>query len=254
VLAAWDDARAQVELLDDSTGALQRASAAHDAALADATAVAARLTESRRALSGTLAAAVSELLAELGMNGSVFRVAVEDAPITSTGADRVTLLLAPAMGIEPRPVAQVASGGELSRIALALLVATLGGDCDTGEEDRGVGTILFDEIDAGIGGHTAHAVASMLRRLADHRQVLCITHLAQVAARADASVVISKSVGDEVRTTLTALQTEDEIQAELVRMLGADADDDAANEHARQLRGPRFFVDPADARCADAST
>jgi DNA repair protein RecN (Recombination protein N) len=239
VLVAWDDARAQVELLDDSTGALERAAAAHDAAHANAVEVAERLTASRCALADQLAGDVADLLAELGMTGSVFRVAVEDAPLAATGADRVTLLLAPAAGIEPRPVAQVASGGELSRIALALLVATLGEGSDG---DRGVGTILFDEIDAGIGGHTAHAVASMLRRLADHRQVLCITHLPQVAARADASVVISKSAGDEVRTTLTALRGEDEVRAELVRMLGADADDAAACEHARQLRGPRFDV------------
>lgn len=239
VLAAWEHTRAQVELLDDSSGALARAGAAHTAALATATAAAEQLTASRCALADELAANVAQLLDELGMKGSVFRVAVEEAPISSNGADRVTLLLAPAAGIEPRPVAQVASGGELSRIALALLVATLGGDSDN--EGRGVGTILFDEIDAGIGGHTAHAVASMLRRLADRRQVLCITHLPQVAARADASVVISKSAGDAVRTTLTALHDEHEVQAELVRMLGADPDDAAANEHARQLRGPRFF-------------
>ncbi len=232
VLAVWEQLREQVEVLDDSTGALQRAEQQRDAALAAATKIAERLTTSRRALSDRLAANVHELLAELGMAGSVFRVAVGEASLTATGADRVDLLLAPAEGIQPRPVAKVASGGELSRIALALLVATMSGD----DEFR-VGTILFDEIDAGIGGHTAHAVASMLRRLADHRQVLCITHLPQVAARADAHVVIEKSdAGVGVRTTLTALAGEREVEDEIVRMLGANENDDAAREHARQLR------------------
>jgi DNA repair protein RecN (Recombination protein N) len=238
VLAAWDDAREQVSLLDDSTGAVDAARAAADVALATATKAAEQLTASRCALADQLAADVRESLDELGMGGSVFRVAVAEAPLTATGADKVELLLAPAEGIEPRPVAQVASGGELSRIALALLVATTSAD-----EAGGVGTILFDEIDAGIGGHTAHAVASMLRRLADRRQVLCITHLPQVAARADAHVVIEKSdAGSGVRTTLAALRGEEAVVDELVRMLGADASDDAAREHARQLRGPRFEI------------
>jgi DNA repair protein RecN (Recombination protein N) len=233
VLAAWESTREQVTMLDDTSGALDAARAAADAALAAATKVAERLTASRCALADQLAADVKTSLDELGMAGSVFRVAVEEASLGSTGADKVQLLLAPAEGIEPRPVAQVASGGELSRIALALLIATTSED--------GVGTILFDEIDAGIGGHTAHAVASMLRRLADRRQVLCITHLPQVAARADAHVVIEKAdAGAGVRTTLTAVRGEDAVLDELVRMLGADASDDAAREHARQLRGPRF--------------
>ncbi|MCW2928611.1 MAG: recN [Thermoleophilia bacterium] len=242
VLAAWETLREQVDAIDDTGGTLDAARTAEAATQAAADAAAARLTASRCALADQLVADVRESLDELGMSGSVFRVGVEEAPLAGHGADRIELLLAPAEGIEPRPVAQVASGGELSRIALALLVAT------TRSSDRAqVGTILFDEIDAGIGGHTAHAVASMLRRLADHRQVLCITHLPQVAARADAHVVIEKSdAGSGVRTSLHALSGEDAVVDELVRMLGADATDDAAREHARQLRGPRFFS-PTDA-------
>ena len=237
VLAAWEAARAQVLLFDDLSGALASARSAAEDALRQATAVAERLTAARCALADQLAADVRESLDELGMSGSVFRVAVEEAPLAAHGADRIELLLAPAHDIEPRPVAQVASGGELSRIALALLVATTRGDAG-----HGVGTILFDEIDAGIGGHTAHAVATMLRRLADHRQVLCITHLPQVAARADTHVVIEKGEHDgSVRTNLRRLPDESAVLGELTRMLGADATDDAAREHARQLRGPRFF-------------
>lgn len=242
VVAAWHDLGEQAELLDDSSGALERATADRDATRHAAVRVAERLTASRRAIAERLAADVRDCLGELGMAGSVFRVAVDEAPLAAHGADRVQLLLAPADGIEPRPVAQVASGGELSRIALALLVATLGDD-DARRGGDGVGTILFDEIDAGIGGHTAHAVASMLRRLADRRQVVCITHLPQVAARADAHVVIAKGdTGAGVRTTLTGINGEDAVLDELVRMLGADPEDAAAREHARQLRGPRFLT------------
>ncbi len=242
VLAAWEHAREQVTLLEDSTGARAAAAQVSDAALAAATAVAEQLTASRCALADQLAADVKESLDELGMGGSVFRVAVAEAPLGATGADKVELLLAPAEGIDPRPVAQVASGGELSRIALALLVATT-----STEGEGGVGTILFDEIDAGIGGHTAHAVVTMLRRLADRRQVLCITHLPQVAARADAHIVIEKSdQGAGVRTSLSSVRGEDAVLDELVRMLGADATDDAAREHAKQLRGPRFFERTTD--------
>jgi DNA repair protein RecN (Recombination protein N) len=249
VLASWQQLREQVELLDDSTGALERAEAERATQLAAATAVAERLTASRCALADQLAADVQASLDELGMAGSVLRVSVDEAPIGAHGADRVELLLAPAAGIEPRPVAQVASGGELSRIALALLVATID------ESEHEVGTILFDEIDAGIGGHTAHAVAAMLRRLADRRQVLCITHLPQVAARADSHVVIAKTVQPEgVRTSLTSLRGEAAVEGELVRMLGAESDDAAAREHARQLRGPRFFDASASGDRAGAST
>ena len=238
VLAAWDDLRVQVASIEDADGALAETGRAVEVALGAATAVAQRLTDARCVLADQLSADVHDSLVELGMAGSVFRVHVGEAALGAHGVDRVEFLLAPSEGIEPRPVAQVASGGELSRIALALLVATSASPTSQG---RGAGTILFDEIDAGIGGHTAHAVATLLRRLADQRQVLCITHLPQVAARADAHVVIEKHrSGTDVRTTLRALPDEAAVVDELVRMLGADAGDDAARDVVRQLRGPRF--------------
>jgi DNA repair protein RecN (Recombination protein N) len=236
VLAAWHDLRVQVASIEDADGALAETGQAVEVALGVATAAAQRLTDARCVLADQLSADVHDSLVELGMAGSVFRVDVGEAALGGHGVDRVEFLLAPSDGIEPRPVAQVASGGELSRIALALLVAT-----SASSEGRGAGTILFDEIDAGIGGHTAHAVATLLRRLADQRQVLCITHLPQVAGRADAHVVIEKHrSGSDVRTTLRALPDETAVVDELVRMLGADADDDAARDVVRQLRGPRF--------------
>ncbi|MEO6866488.1 MAG: AAA family ATPase [Gaiellales bacterium] len=245
VLAAAETMREQLATIDDSSGALAAATAAAAAAHTKATRLATKLTAARLKRAEHLTSEVHASLTELGMAGSVFRVALEDAPLAAHGADKITLLLAPAADIEPRPVAQVASGGELSRIALALFVATA-------SEQGSAGTILFDEIDAGIGGHTAHAVATMLRRLADRRQVVCITHLPQVAARADAHVVIEKAdLGGGVRTTLDTLHGEPAVIEELARMLGAGADDDAAREHARQLRGPRFLASAAEPAAVD---
>ena len=171
-------------------------------------------------------------LRELGMADSVFRIEVTESELAKSGSDRIQLMLAPSARLQPRPVSDVASGGELSRIALALHVA---------RGDSEAPTMIFDEIDAGIGGHTAHAIASMLKRLASHAQVICITHLPQVAARADAHVVIEKSAGT---TTLHNLHGEDAIIGELCRMLGADVSDEAARTHAMELRGPRFIAAP----------
>jgi DNA repair protein RecN (Recombination protein N) len=130
------------------------------------------------------------------------------------------------------PLREVASGGELSRVMLALLSVAHG----TADPEGGAGALLvFDEIDAGIGGHTARAVGEHLRALSAGRQVLCITHLPQVAALADRHFTIVKTTGvTPATTTVTALDGDD-VVSELVRMLGGGAEDRAANEHAREL-------------------
>lgn len=245
VLATREQVRTELETVEDVSGALDATAKQLAKAEAAARKVAERLTALRCGRADQLGADVADCLRELGMGGSVFRVLVEAAELSVHGADRITFVLAPSVEIEPRPVAQVASGGELSRIALALLVASTGADGGVGH-----GTILFDEIDAGIGGHTAHAVAMLLRRLADQRQVVCITHLPQVAARADTHVVIEKSpdASGAVRTTLHAIEGEAGVELELMRMLGAAVDDAAAQTHVRQLRGTRYdLTTPASA-------
>jgi DNA repair protein RecN (Recombination protein N) len=219
--------REQARLIDDSGGACAAADAAVAAALDAATAVAAELTASRARIADGVAAAVGERIAGLGMADSRFAIDVAPAPLGEHGADRVRLLLAPSDRHEPAPVADVASGGELSRIALALHVATGAVDAPT---------VLFDEIDAGIGGLTAHAIADTLAELARTTQVLCITHLAQVAAVATSHVRIDKQAG---RTTLRALEG-DEVVDELCRMLGGTTGDEVVRTHARNLREGRF--------------
>ncbi len=135
-------------------------------------------------------------------------------------------LIAPNPGVPAGPLREIASGGELSRVMLALMGAAA---------EAGPGTLVFDEVDAGIGGQTARAVGEQLRELAGGRQVICITHLPQIASLADRHFTIVKDVsGDTARTTVTRLERRD-LVGELVRMLGADGEDAAARRHAKEL-------------------
>jgi DNA repair protein RecN (Recombination protein N) len=144
----------------------------------------------------------------------------------ATGAERAEFTIAPNPGVPPSPLRDSASGGELSRVMLALMsVAAHGGPA----------TLVFDEVDAGIGGHTARAVGERLRALGRGRQVLCITHLPQIAALADRHFRIEKaSKADVARTTVSELESSQIIE-ELCRMLGADAADPGARKHAEAL-------------------
>jgi DNA repair protein RecN (Recombination protein N) len=230
VRARREQLEADLAIATDMDGARDRAAATTRAAHDVATSVAARLSVARCRLADELAAHVTGSLRELGMSDSVFRIEVTEAELGRRGADTIQLMLAPSDRLTPGPVTDVASGGELSRIALALHVATGAGEAPT---------MIFDEIDAGIGGHTAHAIASMLARLAQHAQVICITHLPQVAARAHTHVVISKDAGT---ATLANLGSEDDVIDELCRMLGADPLDAGARTHALELRGVRHGI------------
>ena len=230
VLARWDQLRADDSMAESGEAALQVAQERTAQARAAVEACAQQLSVSRREVAQHLAGCVRDQLATLGMGGSEFLIAVEPAPLSRTGGDNVEYRLAPSSQIEPRPVVQVASGGELSRLALALHV--VGGVADTP-------TIIFDEIDAGIGGHTAHAIGALLRQLGDITQVICVTHLPQVAARASSHVIVQR--GDD-RIELAHLDTDERVLDELCRMLGADATDESARHHAAAMRGPGIGV------------
>jgi DNA repair protein RecN (Recombination protein N) len=142
------------------------------------------------------------------------------------------MLIAPNPGAALAPLRDVASGGELSRVMLALMSVAHG---EPGSAAEASPLLVFDEIDAGIGGHTARAVGEHLRRLSRGRQMLCITHLPQVAALAQRHFTIAKrSDGQAATTTVTTLDG-DAVVDELVRMLGAESDDGAASQHAREL-------------------
>jgi DNA repair protein RecN (Recombination protein N) len=189
---------------------------------------AAELSAARESAGATLAHAVVERLAALAMEGAEFTVALsprEDG-FGPTGADEIEFLIAPNPGVPAGPLRETASGGELSRVMLALMGVAA---------EAGPGTLVFDEVDAGIGGQTARAVGEQLRALATGRQVICITHLPQIASLADRHFTIVKDTsGETARTTVTELRKGD-VVGELVRMLGADRADAAARRHAKEL-------------------
>jgi DNA repair protein RecN (Recombination protein N) len=162
------------------------------------------------------------------MADASFEVHLSEREAGPAGADAVEFLIAPNPGVPAAPLREIASGGELSRIMLAIMgVASAG---------SGEATLVFDEVDAGIGGHTARTVGARLRELGEQRQVVCITHLPQIASLAARHFSIVKDTSaDPTRTSVVQLG-ESDVVSELVRMLGADSDDSSARRHARELR------------------
>ena len=227
VLAYADDSRKRLALLTDAEASLESATAELAEAIAASSSVAAALHKARVAAAPKLAKQVCERLDELAMVGASFAVELSDRDQGPAGADAADFMIATNPGVPAGPLREIASGGELSRVMLALLGVA---------NDGSMTTLVFDEIDAGVGGKTARVVGERLRALAAGRQVLCITHLPQVASLADRHFSIEKdSATDPVLTTVTELR-EPEVVGELVRMLGADEDDSAAQRHARELR------------------
>jgi DNA repair protein RecN (Recombination protein N) len=236
VLGHAERCRARRDELEHADVALEAAQAELAAAQGELDRLVAESSARRRQAAAALAAAVRERLAELAMAGAQFVVDLREREdgCGPRGADTVELRIAPNLGMPAGPLREIASGGELSRVMLALLsVAHAASGKDVG---ACAGPLLvFDEIDAGIGGHTARAVGDHLRQLAERSQILCITHLPQVAALAASHFTIVKDTSAlPARTTVTALAG-DEVVRELVRMLGAGEGDAAASEHARQL-------------------
>jgi DNA repair protein RecN (Recombination protein N) len=182
----------------------------------------------RTAAAKSLAVAVREQLQALAMGEASFEVLLEEREPGPTGGDSVELMIAPNPGVPAGPLREIASGGELSRVMLAIMSVAGASPQDA--------TLVFDEVDAGIGGQTARAVGARLRELGERRQVLCITHLPQIASLGARHFSIVKDTRAEpTRTTVVQLR-ESDVVSELVRMLGADSDDSAARRHARDLR------------------
>jgi DNA repair protein RecN (Recombination protein N) len=228
VLDFAERARARHAQLAGADEALAHTEAELQRARAELAERVAELSAARRRAADGFARAVREELAELAMPGASFEVRLDPREPGPTGADAVEFMLAPNPGVPAAPVREIASGGELSRVMLAIMSAA--GSGSSGE------TLVFDEVDAGVGGHTARAVGARLRGLAESRQVLCITHLPQIASLGERHFSIVKDTdADPARTTVVQLH-EREVVSELVRMLGADDDDANARRHARELR------------------
>lgn len=188
------------------------------------------LSASRRAAADRLGDSVSALMAELGMNGGVFTVQIEPtlpAQPHASGAERIEFLVSANPGQPPRPLRKTASGGELARISLAIEVATLGLDT--------VPSMIFDEVDTGIGGAVAEVVGQKLRGLGEHRQVLCVTHLPQVAAQGHGHFRVSKAVnGASTHSAVEPLDAAARIE-EIARMLGGIEITVETRANARQM-------------------
>jgi len=207
LLARAAEAQTELEALEDGADPVAAVAKAVEAAERRVGQLASALRDSRRSAAEPFAEAVAAELDGIGMGEGEFRVELAEREPSSTGVDAVAFLIRPNAGLPFAPVAETASGGELSRVALA--IAVVGG----GE------TMVFDEIDAGIGGQTAHAVGETLERLATRGQVLTITHLPQIASRADRHFQVEKVAGDPTHTRIEALG-EAEQREEIQRMLG----------------------------------
>jgi DNA repair protein RecN (Recombination protein N) len=226
VLEHAERCRARRDELAGAEVALEQAQARLDQALHEHGRHVEVLSQARRGAAPALSAAVGERLDELALAQASFAVELIEGEPGPTGREQAQFEIAPNPGVPAAPLRDIASGGELSRVMLALLGAAHGG---------GRSTLVFDEIDAGIGGHTARAVGEQLRALAAGRQIVAITHLPQVASLANRHFTIAKDASDGTTRTLVTRLESGEVVEELVRMLGADEADAGARQHAEQL-------------------
>jgi DNA repair protein RecN (Recombination protein N) len=228
VISTGEDAKKELELVDSGELDIRLLETRERAARAALKERATALTEMRRTGAERLARAVDEVLPELGMADGHITVALQpQADIGPHGSEAIEFRVALNVGHEPRPLARVASGGELSRVMLALktILARL---------DR-VPTLIFDEVDAGIGGKVGLQVGDTMRRVASYHQVFAITHLPQIAARGHHHILVSKGARGGVTTAdVTVLEGEPRIH-EIARMLGGDQESDVSRAHAREL-------------------
>ncbi len=221
-------ARAEVDRLRGTDQERARRQAESERLSESARAAATELHDARVMTAAVLGGLVTARLVEIGFPSAAFVVQLEEAALDGTGMDAVTFLLAPNPGEPPRPLARIASGGEMSRVALALKTVLAKADSTP--------TLIFDEVDAGIGGRSADPVGQLLWRLARNHQVICVTHLAQIAAYADAHLRIEKLERDG-RTVTEIKDLDDRIarRDELAQMLGGSSGGEATSAAAETL-------------------
>ncbi len=223
------DLRSRLDRLDDREQERLRLHQARDKALAQWQAGAEKLGEDRQRAAGALEKQVGASLQQLGMERARLEIRVEaDARLAPSpfGRDRISLLFSANPGQPLQALAKVASGGELSRVSLALMLAS--------GLDQGPRVRVFDEVDAGIGGETAAVVGQFLKQVSSHGQAFCVTHLAQVAARADHQVSVRKALGDNTTELQISALNNSARRQEIARMLG-NPDSKRSLAHAAEL-------------------
>ena len=227
---------AELERMERSTEEIERLKSEIQAIKFSLTSKAQELTKNRMTAGRVLEKKIEAELVQLGMKKAILNVKITQEPGSDTldgrklgprGADRVEFLIAPNPGEEPRPLAKIASGGELSRIMLALKTILMEGDS--------IPTLVFDEVDAGIGGAVAEEVGKKLKRVAAKRQVFCITHLPQIASMATSHYGVAKFVKMDRTSTEVRLLGEQERVNEIARMLGGKIITEATIKHAEEM-------------------
>ncbi len=227
MLEYLENAKAELDNIVFSEEKVKELQAQEKAALAETSAAAERLTESRKAAGESLSNAICSELEFLDMPNVRFVVKCGDVGLTENGKDEIEFLISANVGEEPKPLAKIASGGELSRIMLAIKNVLA--------ETDGVDTMIFDEIDTGVSGRAAQKIAMKLRSASKGRQVICVTHLAQIAAQGDVHLYISKSVSDGKTYTNIKSLIEEERVAEIARIMGGMEITKLQLESAREM-------------------
>ncbi len=228
VIAARDRVRDELDELEDGGWDEDTLAAEVDRARIKLTEAAQRLSERRREAATRLAKEVEALLPELGLPAGNFEVQIDTLPeVRAHGAENIEFLVSVNAGFPPTSLARVASGGELSRVMLTLKAILA-------QVDQ-VPTLVFDEIDAGIGGQVASLVAAKLKDVARYHQVFVVTHLPQLASRAQSHLLVEKSAGEGLAATDVKGLTGDDRVREIARMLGGDPESETSKEHAREL-------------------
>jgi len=224
LLASWRAELLQLDAASDLDGLHAAEKKAHAAYLVEAKA----LSRSRAKAAPLLAQSITQAMQGLGMQGGQFQVLLEpSAQPMQSGLEEVSFLVAGHAGSTPRPVGKVASGGELSRMALAIAVTT--SQLGTAQ------TLIFDEVDSGVGGAVAETVGRLMRQLGIDRQVLAVTHLPQVAACADHHLVVAKQSDGKVTLSTVAAVLGERRVAEIARMLGGEKLSSTTLAHAKEM-------------------
>lgn len=229
MLAYLEKAREELDSIAFSEEKVKELQKQEKSALAEAEAAADRLTESRKNAGEKLSKAICSELEFLDMPNVRFVANIEDIGLTENGRDSIEFLISANVGEEPKPLAKIASGGELSRIMLAIKNVLA--------ETDGVDTMIFDEIDTGVSGRAAQKIAMKLRSASKGRQVICVTHLAQIAAQGDVHLYISKSVSDGKTYTNIKSLIEEERVSEIARIMGGMEITQLQLESAREMLG-----------------
>ncbi|MGE5451107.1 MAG: DNA repair protein RecN [Acidobacteriota bacterium] len=232
LLKGWKNELAELDAAADLDALEKQAQTAHQAWQAEARTV----SKQRAAIAPVLSQTVTEAMQKLGMAGGRFEVALikQDEP-QAFGLESIDLLVAGHAGSTPRPLGKVASGGELSRLALAIAVTTT----QRSDEASAAGTLIFDEIDSGVGGAVADTVGQLMQQLGRDRQVLAVTHLAQVAACAHQHLVVSKALNQGQTSSDIRSVAQEERVKEIARMLGGAITDTSRAHAAAMLQAAR---------------